>query len=154
VDGLSGRILDRQRGARRFGYVEAPRGFAVGQRCGLAVDRNRCTHKCERGRRLRGLLDRDERGELIVLLHLLLDLRELDELGGELVGVERVKRILVLELGRQQGEEGREVARDRGFVDRAVGRGGTAGGRRRSGRRAGRSRRRGCGRDLRGDGRK
>ena len=57
-------------------------------------------------------LQRNERGQLVVLLELLLDLRELHELLGELVGVERVERVLVLELRRQQCQEGLEIRRE------------------------------------------
>ena len=65
-----------------------------------------CADKASAVRRLRGLLQRNQRGELIVLLELLLDLRELHELLGELVGVQRIERVLVLELRRQQLQEG------------------------------------------------
>ena len=61
---------------------------------------------------LRGLLQRDQRGELVVGFELLLDLRELHELRGELVGVERIERVLVLELRGEQRQEGLEVAGD------------------------------------------
>ena len=63
------------------------------------------------------LLQRNQRGELVVRLELLLDLRELHELLGELVGVERVERILVLELRGQQLQEGLEVAGDGLAID-------------------------------------
>ena len=72
---------------------------------GRAVDRRGRAEIGHRGGRLRHLLDADERGELRVHLHLLLDLGELDELLGELVGVERLQRVLVLELRGQQGQE-------------------------------------------------
>ena len=40
------------------------------------------------------------------------------ELLGELVGVERIERVLVFQLRRQQLQEGREVAGDLGVVER------------------------------------
>ena len=49
-------------------------------------------------------------GELIVGLELLLDAGELDELLGELVGVQRIERVLVLQLRRQELQEGLEVS--------------------------------------------
>jgi len=55
----------------------------------------------------------------------LLDTRKLDELLGELVGVERIERILILQLRGQQRQEGLEVARDRTVID-AGGIGGAA----------------------------
>ena len=73
---------------------------------------DRLADELERGGVLRGLLQRDQRGELVVGLELLLDLRELHELRGELVGVERIERVLVLELRGEQRQEGLEVAGD------------------------------------------
>ena len=67
--------------------------------------------------RLSHLLQRDEGLQLRIHVHLLLDAGELDELLGELVGVERVERILILELGGQQRQEGLEVPGDRALID-------------------------------------
>ena len=61
-----------------------------------AVD---CRGRAEEAHRrggLVGLLQRDQRGELRVHVDLLLDARELHQLLGELVGVERIERVLVL----------------------------------------------------------
>jgi hypothetical protein len=67
----------------------------------------------ERLRRLRRLLQRDQGLELCVRLELLFDLCELHELLRELVGVQRIERVLVLQLRGQQLQEGGEVARER-----------------------------------------
>src|SRR5262249_5664507 len=96
VDGLAGRAPDRDSGIDRLWHLEAPGGVAVRERRGLAVDRDGLTDEGEGGRRLRGLLDRNEGRELVVLLELLLVLRERHELLSELVGVERIERVLVL----------------------------------------------------------
>ena len=61
---------------------------------------------------MHGLLQRDQRGQRIVGVDLLLDTGEFDELLGELVGVERAERVLILQLGRQQLQEALEVAGD------------------------------------------
>ena len=75
--------------------------------------------QAERGGRLRGLLQRDQSGKRVVRLELLLDLGELDQLLGELVGVERIERVLVLQLRGEQLQEGGEIAGDGAVVDRA-----------------------------------
>ena len=87
--------------------------FAVPERRGVAVDRHGLTDILERLGRLRGLLQRHQRGKLVVGLELLLDLGELHELGGELVGVERIERVLVLELRREQFRNVWKFAGDR-----------------------------------------
>ena len=69
----------------------------------VAVD----AEEAHRGGRLRRLLQLDQRGELLVHVDLLLDLGELHELLGELVGVERFERVLVLQLRGQQPQERR-----------------------------------------------
>ena len=67
----------------------------------------------QRLRCLRGLLQRYQGArEFVFDLDLLLDLRELDQLRRELVGVDRAQRILVLQLRRQQLQERREIAGD------------------------------------------
>ncbi len=55
---------------------------------------------------------------MIVGFHLLLDLRELHQLLGELIGVERIQRILIFQLRRQQLQERGEIAGDLGVVER------------------------------------
>ena len=77
-----------------------------------AVDGDRVSDIDQRLSRLRALLDFDQRLELIVLLELLLDAGKLHELRGELVGVERIQRVLVLQLRRQQRQEGLEIVRE------------------------------------------
>ncbi len=103
---------------------------------GAAVDRDGLADEHQRLGRLRGLLDLHQRGELIVGLELLLDLRELHELLGELVGVQRIERVLVLQLRGQQQQEGLEIVRDAApRVARGAGRrAGRAGGRDTGGR--------------------
>ena len=59
------------------------------------------------------LRTREQRVQGLVRLDLLLDRSELHELLRELVRVERIERVLVLELGRQKKEERIEVLRDR-----------------------------------------
>ena len=49
-------------------------------------------------------------------MDLLLDAGELDQLRGELVGVQRLERILVLQLGDQQGQELVEVVAELALV--------------------------------------
>ena len=63
-----------------------------------------------------GARARQERVQRVVGFQLLLDRRELHELLRELVGVERIERALVLQLRRQEKQEGIEVLRDRGAV--------------------------------------
>ena len=65
---------------------------------------------CQRLRRLCGLLQRYQRGQLIVGLELLFDAGELHELLGELVGVQRIERILVLQLCREQRQKRLKVS--------------------------------------------
>jgi len=48
----------------------------------------------------------------------LLDLSEFHQLLGELVGVERIERILIFQLRRQQLQERRKIAGDLGVIDR------------------------------------
>jgi len=71
---------------------------------------------------LGGLLQRDQRGQLIVGLELLLDRSELHQLLSELVGVQWIERILVLQLRRQQCQEGLKVSSECGVGGRAQGR--------------------------------
>src|SRR6516162_3003084 len=92
VGGLGYRI------ARRAAGAEHLRDLA--ERMALAVDR------------LLRLLQRDQRAQRRVHVDLLLDRGELDELLGELVGVERRKWVLVLKLRGEQYQEGIEVAGD------------------------------------------
>ncbi len=82
------------------------------EHCSAAVDGDGLADIDQRLRRLRRLLDADERGERIVGLELLFDLRELHELLGELVGIQRIERVLVLQLRGEQGEELLEVIRN------------------------------------------
>jgi len=58
---------------------------------------------------LRSLLQRDQGGQRIVGVDLLLDAGELDQLLSKLVGVERAQRILILQLSRQQLQEALKV---------------------------------------------
>jgi len=60
------------------------------------------------------LLQRDHGGERRVGIDLLLDRGKLHQLLGELVGIERRGRILVLQLGGQQLKEFVEIARQIG----------------------------------------
>ena len=55
-------------------------------------------------------LQRYEIGQLAVGVDRLLNLAERDELAGELIGIERRERVLILELRRQQGQESLEIA--------------------------------------------
>ena len=80
--------------------------------------------------RLRGLLQRDQRRQRVVGVELLLDAGEFDQLLGELVGVERIERVLVLQLRRQQRQEALEIAGDL-LRRQRVGRRGRRGARRR-----------------------
>ena len=77
-----------------------------------AVDGNRVADIDQRLRRLGALFDFDQRLQLIVRFELLLDAGKLHELLGELVGVERIERVLVLQLRGQQRQEGLEIIRD------------------------------------------
>ena len=79
---------------------------------GRAVDHDRGADEVERRRRLRGLVQRHQGRQGVIRLHLLLDRREFDQLLGELVGVHRAERILVLQLRRQQRQKALKVARD------------------------------------------
>jgi hypothetical protein len=63
----------------------------------------------DRVRRLPGELQVDEVLEALALVDGLLDAGELDELGHELGRFERRERVLVLELGGQQHQEGVEI---------------------------------------------
>jgi hypothetical protein len=76
---------------------------------------------------LGGLLQRYQRGQLIIGLELLLNGGELHQLLGELVGIQRIERILVLQLRRQQRQKGLKVSRERGVGGRAQGRSRRAG---------------------------
>ena len=96
---------------------------AVGQRRGAAVDHRGLADEAERLGRLRGLLQRYQRRQRVVGVELLLDAGEFDQLLGELVGVERIERVLVLQLRRQQGQEALEVAGDLLRRQRVGGRG-------------------------------
>ena len=53
-------------------------------------------------------------------MDLLLDAGELDQLRGELVGVQRLQRILVLQLGDQQGQKLVEVVAELALVGRRL----------------------------------
>src|SRR6185312_5339323 len=97
---------------RGRGDVELPRRLGVRQRRGVAGNDRILADELQRLRRLRGLLQRNQRRQRVIGLELLLDAGELDELLGELVCVERVERVLILKLGRQQREEGLEIAGD------------------------------------------
>ncbi len=56
------------------------------------------------------LLQRNQRLQVGIHVDLLLDRGELDELLGELVGIERIERILVLQLRGEEREEFIEIA--------------------------------------------
>jgi hypothetical protein len=84
-------------------------------------------HKGERRCGLCRLLYRDQCRELIVLLHLLLDLRELHELLGKLVGAERVEWVLVLQLRSEELQERVEIPGNGFLVDGVADRRGCAG---------------------------
>jgi hypothetical protein len=77
-----------------------------------AVDRDVAADIDQRLRRLGALFDLHQRLQLLVRFELLLDAGKLHQLLGELVGVERIHRILVLELRGQQRQEGLEIIRD------------------------------------------
>ena len=81
---------------------------------------DRRADEIDQGRNLVGLLQLQQLFQVGVGENLLLDTGEGHELGGELVGVQRIERILVLQLGHQQVEEPAEflfelVAGLRGF---------------------------------------
>jgi hypothetical protein len=88
----------------------------------VTIDRDFLADKAQRLGRLGSLLQRHQGGELGVGLELLLDLSELHELLRELVGVERTGRVLVLELRREQRQEGLEIAGNRVRIDARRGR--------------------------------
>ena len=92
--------------------VEVPGRGRTCHRRGRAVDHGGLADEAERLGRLRGLLKRYQRGELVVGLELLLDGSKFDQLLGELVGVQRIQRVLVLQLRGQQRQEGLEIAGD------------------------------------------
>src|SRR5713226_7919179 len=83
-----------------------------------AVDHRGLADKTERLRRLGGFLQRDQRGQLIVGLELLFHPCELYQLLGELVGVQRIKRVLVLQLRRQQRQKRLKVSGKRRVAGR------------------------------------
>src|SRR5215208_5159723 len=101
-----------------------------------AVGRDLHADEARRVRGRRGLDRRQEGRERGVRFQLLLDRGELHELLRELVGVERVERALVLELRREQHQEGIEVLGD-ALARRLAGRGGGGGGGARAGDRVG-----------------
>src|SRR5690606_28544064 len=73
-----------------------------------------------------GLVGLQQGGQQVVGQQLLLDPGHLGQLGGELVGVHRRQRVLVLQLRGQQRQEGLEIARQHGAagihpVDRLAG---------------------------------
>src|SRR4029077_8038433 len=110
---LTGRAGDGDGTGGRRGRREAPRRRAAGrlvQRRGVAVDSDVGADQLQRLQRFRTLLHRDQRLQVRVHVDLLLDGRELDQLLGELIGVERIERILVLQLRGQEFQEGIEIA--------------------------------------------
>jgi len=78
-----------------------------------SVHRHRGAHEVERLGGLRALLQRHHGLQLRVHVDLLLDPANETSCWGELVGIERIERILVLELRGEQLEKGVEVACDR-----------------------------------------
>ena len=78
----------------------------------MLLDRDGRTEELHRLGRLGGLLQRNQGLQVRVLVDLLLDRGEFDELLGELVGVERGERILVLQLRGQQLQKRIEIAGD------------------------------------------
>ena len=100
-----------------FGICQIPHGVADPLVSGgVAIDHRGLADEAQCLRRLRGLLHRDQGRQVFVGLELLLDAGELHQLLGELVGVERIERVLVLQLGRQQGQEALEVSGERAAV--------------------------------------
>src|SRR6202034_1127507 len=91
---------------------------AGGGRGAFRQDRRAARHhrvladEAERRGRLRGLLQGYQRRQGVVGVELLLDAGEFNQLLGELVGVERIERILVLQLRRQQGQKALKIAGD------------------------------------------
>jgi hypothetical protein len=67
---------------------------------------------------LRALFEGYQARQLIVGFHLLLDLSEFHGLLGELVGVERIQRILVFQLRRWKLQKRGKIAGDLGVVER------------------------------------
>jgi hypothetical protein len=61
---------------------------------------------------LGSLLQGHQRRQRVIGVELLLHAGEFDELLGELVGVERAERILVLQLRRQELQKALEIASD------------------------------------------
>ena len=128
IDRLGNCVGDGDVGGRVVGNAELPCRLAVGECGGTAVDDRRLADEAERLGRLRGLLQGNQRCQRVVGVELLLDAGEFDQLLGELVGVERAERILVLQLGRQQLQKALKVAGDLRVRQRVGGRGRTRGG--------------------------
>src|SRR6202034_3745440 len=99
VGRLARRARNRDVGGAGGGRVERPRGGTVrrvGERRGVAGGGDRAAEKLQRRGGFRCLLQRDQGLHVGVHIDLLFDRGEFDELLGELIGVERVERVLVL----------------------------------------------------------
>ena len=112
VGGLSGRVGDRDgrgRGLVGLSDSRSPNRCRIARCC-------RRRRRCCRQRPAPGSTARSSRASISDFswsfdLELLLDAGELHELLGELVGVERIERVLVLQLRRQQRQKGLEIVR-------------------------------------------